>query len=690
MPASSTHAETLKQLASSRHGYEVSSDDDYIIVTRVAPPEGAADWTHEMSGADNSFCGDDTTVKWPLGVLWYSGDIDRYYTPATHYQHERNPHALVSHGRMFIITGHFLHCVDIYTGSYLWKRELPLTPWLRALYFDSRAGGRLTERSLVTAEDEIYIVTGKDIQAYDTATGEPTHTLTAPEELRAATRESPYAPEVIPYKGKGVPTGWAGDDFTVQTAPEWTGVRLSGDLIFATVGPKLVAVDRRAGDVRWSRRSTLELTSFVLGDGKVFGLDFIVPDPKREARTAEGKHQLFALNAQSGEPVWQCETVEAPLSELNPRLAKPWNTPFLPKLAVNAKHGLLIANLNARTISAHRVDSGDIVWSGDRAAGGYRGGHMVVTDDHLLVNGLDGFRGYLLDVTTGERLGDDTGIPAPRTCADIVGSNNLLTYRDAATEIYDIESNQTIGINSVRSGCTTSFFAAGGLMNAPMLGHGCVCNYPMFTSLAMSHLPWIEEHRPAIVKASWKNEIQELRAATPKIVKPPVAKFGPPVDVSGFRAVDATIESISGGVCVKTLTKAPGYAIKKLDKPTRKATFTFNVTRAPVEARRHGNAFFVFGPSANMKQMVECRLYYGGRSSVMIVGSAEEVDVEMTFTQRDRFIIRVTVDLDAGTVTMEAQGKKIESKLTGSPRAITYYGFGGANSDNIFSGFTVE
>ena len=60
---------------------------------------------------------------------------------------------------------------------------------------------------------------------------------------------------------------------------------------------------------------------------------------------------------------------------------------------------------------------------------------MVVTDDHLLVTGLDGFRGYLLDITTGERLGDDTGIPSPRTCADIIGSNNLLTYRDGAAEI---------------------------------------------------------------------------------------------------------------------------------------------------------------------------------------------------------------------------------------------------------------
>jgi hypothetical protein len=40
-------------------------------------------------------------------------------------------------------------------------------------------------------------------------------------------------------------------------------------------------------------------------------------------------------------------------------------------------------------------------------------------------------------------------------------------------------------------------------MAAPMLGHGCVCNYPMFSSLALYHMPGSDEMRPIAVRNSW-------------------------------------------------------------------------------------------------------------------------------------------------------------------------------------------
>jgi hypothetical protein len=80
-----------------------------------------------------------------------------------------------------------------------------------------------------------------------------------------------------------------------------------------------------------------------------------------------------------------------------------------------------------------------------------------------------------------------------------------LTYRDAATEIYDIDSDRTIPFNSVRAGCTTSFIPAGGMLSAPMLGHGCVCNYPMFASVALCHMPRIDAVRPEAVRQSWRS-----------------------------------------------------------------------------------------------------------------------------------------------------------------------------------------
>ena len=136
----------LERLLAHRTGYTLERNDNALFVRRLNAPEGSDDWTHEPGGPENAFASSDRLVQWPLGLLWYSGDIDRYFTPATHFQHERNPYPLVIDGRMFLITGHYLHAVDIYTGTYLWKTELPRTPWIETYYFDTRYYGRATER----------------------------------------------------------------------------------------------------------------------------------------------------------------------------------------------------------------------------------------------------------------------------------------------------------------------------------------------------------------------------------------------------------------------------------------------------------------------------------------------------------------------------------------------------------------
>ncbi len=695
-PPGEKYADLLAELAAAKKGYALSREDGRVAVLRKAPPEGAADWTHEMAGPGNRFSGSDKLVKWPLGVLWYSGDIDRFFTPATHFQHERNPHGLVSQGRMFLITGHFLHCVDIYTGNYLWKTELPLTPWIKTWYYDSRAAGRSTERSYVAAEDLIYIVTGKEIHSYETATGKAAKVIAIPEALRTRVQSGPLAPKTMPYKGKGAPLGWKSEEYQIQTAPEWTEVRLFGDLLLAMLGPNLAAVDRRSGELQWCRESSLEATVFAIGGDRLFGLDFRMPPNERRGPVdVDTSALLFALNPRSGDKIWEKEVDLSPQTSVLPRIPNPWNAPALPTLTVNVKHGLLLANVDMDKIHAVRMADGEPVWSREYDSGGYRGGHMVATDDRLMVSGYNNFAGYLLDIATGKESGVDTGIPQPRTCGLIIGNNNLLTYRDAATEFYDIQGNRTIGLNSVRAGCTASFFPAGGVMNAPMLGHGCVCNYPMFASLALYHLPWIEDFRPRRVKDSWVNEAAE-RAANR--AGPPAANRKPNVpvvkiDTSGFRTINCAVEASRGGLRVATKEEGAGYAVKKMEKPSRKFVFRFTVQRAPAKTgtKRNGNAFFVFGRGGDLKDMMECRLYYGGRSSLTIGGSSvEEADEKMTFDRRKPMAVTVSVDLDAGTVSFETQGKKIVSKITGSLDAITHYGFGGSNSDSLIADFRVE
>lgn len=114
----------------------------WATLSRTSAPLGADDWTHETAGPANTFANRDSLVKGPLGLLWFSGYVDRFYTPEFHFQHDRAPYPLVSHGRMLLITGKYMNAVDVYTGNFLWQIEMPMTQRVEWRYMDSRVYSR--------------------------------------------------------------------------------------------------------------------------------------------------------------------------------------------------------------------------------------------------------------------------------------------------------------------------------------------------------------------------------------------------------------------------------------------------------------------------------------------------------------------------------------------------------------------
>ncbi|MBM3861494.1 MAG: hypothetical protein FJ395_17855 [Verrucomicrobia bacterium] len=638
-------------------GYSVKTDGDTVTIHRNAPPKGADTWTHESGGPANRYANSDQLVKWPLGVLWYSGNIDRYFTPASHFQHERQPYPLVLDGRMFLITGQVLHAIDIYTGGYLWKSEMPLTPWVQTRLFDSRVYGRPTERNYVVASDWIYVVTGENILAYDTATGRNVKTFEVPSQFAG-----PAAPP--PREEK-----FMGQRATIQATPLWTEVRLWKNLLVTMLGKNLVALDRHSGDVRWSRASSKAMTTYAVGGDTLFGLDH---DTSKSGL-------LFAMNPETGKIVWQKQAEYAAVPRHTVDNPRPWLPPVAPELSYNPKHAFVVLTVNRNGVHLFRAADGSPVWSKPDTAGKNVAGIYppVVTDDYIVLSQYHGCYGFPLDILTGKELGENTGIPRPRTCARIIGNNNLLVYRDAATELYDIAQNRMIGLNSLRSGCTTSFIPAGGIVTAPMLGHGCVCNYPMFASLALFHNPRIESWRPAAIARSWSNQ------APVKTPAPVVAN----VNVEKFRLINATIAKDAFGFAVASKDQGAGYAVRPADRPLEKAVFTFAVKRRPGSAGQ-GNAFFVCGSSDNW---IECRLYYGGRRNMEITGKlVEPAKANLNPVKAAAINVTVTVDCTAKTVTLEAAGAKLTTKITAPITAITHYGCGGANADNVFTEIAVR
>jgi len=640
-------------------GYSVKQDGDTVTILRLAPPKGADSWTHESGGPANRYANSDELVKWPLAVLWYSGGIDRYFTPASHFQHERQPYPLVLDGRMFLITGQFLHAIDIYTGSYLWKAEMPLTPWVQTRMFDSRVYGRPTERNYVVASDWIYVITGEEVLAYDTATGRHVKSFRVPPQFADSDVPAPREEKIM------------GQRAFIQPAPLWTEVRLWKDLLVTMLGKNLVGMDRHTGEVRWSRPSSRKKTTYAIGGDTLFGLDH---DTSKSGL-------LFALNPATGKILWQKQVDYAAVPRHEVDKPRPWLPPVGPEISYNPKHAFVVLIVNRNGVHLFRAADGSPVWSKPDTAGKNVAGIYppVVTDDSIVLSQYKGYFGYLLDILTGKELGENTGIPRPRTCARIIGNNHLLVYRDAATELYDIPRTRMIRFNSVRSGCTTSFIPAGGIVTAPMLGHGCVCNYPMFASLALYHDPRIESWRPVAVVRAWTNQATAKTSALPA-----------EVSLEPFRLINATIAKDAFGFALASKDQGAGYAIRPADRPLERAIFRFAVKRRPGSAR-HGNAFFVCGASDKPDDWIECRLYYGGRRTLEITGKlVEHARTNFHPVKTDAMNVTVTVDCKARTVTLEVGETRLTTKITGAIAAITHYGCGGANADNLFTAIAVR
>ena len=681
LAGASPHAAAFRRMAEAKPGYRTSTDGDDLKIVRIAPPPGASEWTHEAGGPDNRFANAEQNVKWPLATLWYSGDIDRYFTPPTHFQHERHPYPLVVNGRMFIITGHLIHAVDIYTGNYLWQAAMPETPYVKARNMDSRSYGRPTERNCVAAKDWLYTVTGEEVHAFDLQTGHHVKTFTIPASLGGSATTERHA--VRDTKGHG------GVRDMIQYFPQWTEVRLWQDLLIAMLGDHLVAFDRHSGDVRWMRKSTREITTYAIGSDTLFGLDCDEPDQIGGTQSKEPLQGLLAaLDPATGKPLWERPFSYSPVPKHEVANPRPWLRPVVPVLAHSAKHGLLVVAVNRSDVTVLKAADGSELWSRPGVAGSNIQDIYppVVTDDHLLLFKYQGNYAYLLDILTGKDAGPDTGIPQPRTCARVIGNDHLMVYRDASTEIYDVDANRMVRFNSLRSGCTTSFIPAGGVMAAPMLGHGCVCNYPMFASIGLYHSPGIDQLRPDSVKNSWGNQLAVLQN---KESKPPI-QARTPVDITPFVTVDAEIESVSDGLRLITRENASGFAIRKAERPLSKGVLSVSLRRAGTQGR-HGNAFIVLGNSAEPARMIICRIYFGGRDSIGISGDmVEKREEKITFTTRHTIAAQVEFDCPAGTVSLNVGENVVKTRITGDLPSVTHYGYGGAHADNIYTPIRVK
>ena len=456
--------DAIQRIAASRlQSSEVARRGQMILLKRVGALPGAGDWTHEFGNPANTLMSVDERVEAPLGVLWFggpAGDTDLFYN-----RHFWGPSIVVVDGRMFIQGPGKLTAVDIYTGRVLWKNLLShnesYNPGRRGNDFD----GVLAGFHLAAASDGVYIVLGQEIVRLDPATGD----------------------ELSRFQ---VPDG----------AGEWGRIRLQGDLLVASIfrdtksygslPVELIGMDRRGGEVRWSKHANLSFPVVAVGDDAVYCFDGALENLYRDwerrgeiPRAAEDR-RLRAWDVRSGADLWENET----------DLIATW-------MSYDQAQDTLVVSSKS-TIAAMRGRDGTRLWDKQAEGIGFLGhpenlwDKVIIWNDRIIDQRGPG-RSY--DLITGKTItgwnpitGETLDWQFTRQghhCNYAIANPHLLTFRSDCAGFCDIQTTQTSRLRGFRTGCRNSLIPAGGILNAPNFAHGCVCGYALFTSMGFVHRP---------------------------------------------------------------------------------------------------------------------------------------------------------------------------------------------------------
>jgi hypothetical protein len=280
---------------------------------------------------------------------------------------------------------------------------------------------------------------------------------------------------------------------------QWGKIRIFKDTLIVAVFretetgmlPRAVrGLNRHTGEILWTKDAQRSFPLIAVGGDSVYCFDGYLPGFydawKRKGVTpkSEGVRSLHAFDVATGNEKWT-RTVE--------RIAT-W-------MAYSPGHNILVVS-NKEGFDAVSGKDGGELWKKLLKAPGF-GGHPENVWDKVIVSGdkiIDQRGpGKSYDIKTGEALTflnpisfeeEEWGFTKTgHHCNYAIASPHLLTFRAGTAGFFDRASNSTGRLNGFRSGCRNSLIPAGGVLNAPNYAHGCSCNYNLFTSLALVHLP---------------------------------------------------------------------------------------------------------------------------------------------------------------------------------------------------------
>ncbi|MBC8869490.1 MAG: PQQ-binding-like beta-propeller repeat protein [Planctomycetes bacterium] len=421
-------------------------------------PDDIDDWTHYLYDSRGTSVSNDRLAGHPKGMQWTGGPFW-----ARSHEHTASMQAMVSaNGRVFYVMDEgptesiqlpsklVLTARDAFNGTVLWKRPLPY--WFNALY-PLKSGPGWMPRRLVAVDDRVYIAPGigQDLLCLDATSGDVVCTY----DDTATTFELVVSDGVV---FAAVDTNQEPCDYNQQHPNCWkerdrASIKWQWDRDQGTRVVKAIQAD--SGEVLWQRETPVTPMTLAADGGMVCFYD---------------GSAVVALDRRSGEELWKADVLD--LKQVRTGYSGP-------RLIICGDQVLLSPMGHIVAICAQK---GEVLWSVKDKP---RSGHFSLEDFYAigdrvwaLQRGNNGaFTTYSLK--TGETL-DVYSNPIPsfyihQRCYPGRATAKYLLPPIMGTTVYDMEEDAWFNNHWVRGGCIYGAMPANGMLY--VTPHACACYY---------------------------------------------------------------------------------------------------------------------------------------------------------------------------------------------------------------------
>lgn len=493
---------------------ELNLKSGLVIARRVGPLPGAADWTHQHADIANSVKSNDSRVRLPLGILWFGGSSNMDVLP----RHGHGPPQQVVGGRLIIQGMNSLSARDVYTGRILWHRQFddlgtfdvyydatyentPLDPKYNQVHIP---GANARGTNYVVTEDRIYLAVGNRCKMLDTKTGEDVGEIFLPKDDQGDDPEwgfiGIYEDVLLGGIGFAKYRQRLGLEFESDKLLTGSKAGFGSKSLDRAASRALVGFHRHSGQMLWriDANHSFWHNGIVAGGGKVFCLDrnpsLVEEALKRRGAVNPNTYRILAVDVRTGEQLWQ----------VREGIFGTWlgySQQYDLLLQAGARASDRLADEVGKGMRVYNAADGSVRWAQDDLA---YNGPCILHHNWIITNtNAYSVSSGAYDIRTGQQrmtINPITGQPQPwqitRTygCNKIIASENLLTFRSGAAGFYDLSNDSGTGNwGGFKSGCTSNLIVANGVLNAPDYTRTCSCSYQNQTSLALVHMPDMDQ-----------------------------------------------------------------------------------------------------------------------------------------------------------------------------------------------------